>query len=120
MTLPPGALGPYGYMQIAPGKWVPDPSANGILNTPSPNGWVDLADLRPVTPGAPLQYGEIEFVPGWAMPDPAAPNFSPHPPKFPLDLTKIMMVDPGTLLPPGYMRLTPTLAVPDPTFGPPR
>ncbi|WP_084269319.1 hypothetical protein, partial [Mycobacterium avium] len=79
--LPPNQPGPYGYMPIADGVWVPDPSVNqlhpGMVGSTAKHP-LDLADLRQLAPGELPRYGEMQLVPGWAVPDPTAPGYSPH------------------------------------------
>ncbi|MDA3642092.1 hypothetical protein [Mycobacterium xenopi] len=107
--LPPNQPGPYGYMPIADGVWVPDPSVNqlhpGLVGSTAKYP-LDLADLRQLAPGELPRYGEMQLVPGWAVPDPTAPGYSPHTPRIPLDLQDIVKLPADALGPRDYIRLS--------------
>lgn len=127
VTLQPGALGPNGYMELAPnsGVWVPNPRSFpvGVDRAPTKNP-IDLSRVVHLTPGQLGPYGYDELVPGsgtW-IPSPSSLVVTPDPgpPQSPIDLRKIVQVPAGQLAPWGYTELVPGTWVPDPRAAGPR
>ncbi|MBZ4571558.1 hypothetical protein QRB41_24380 [Mycobacterium avium subsp. hominissuis] len=127
VTLEPGALGPNGYMELAPnsGVWVPNPRKFpvGVDRTPSKSP-IDLSRVVHLTPGQLGPYGYDELVPGsgtWIpSPNSLVVTPDPGPPQSPIDLRKIVQVPAGQLGPSGYTELVPGTWVPDPRANGPR
>lgn len=121
----PGALGPYGYMELVPGSgvWVPDPSSPNYRPSPA-EAPLDLNDVMQLRPGALGPTGYMELVPnsGTWVPDPDSPTFPKSPPEAPVDLDKIVVRDPQALGQPWEVELIPNSGVwvPDPNYGGPR
>lgn len=127
VTLKPGALGPNGYMELAPnsGVWVPDPRdfPIGVDRTPTTSP-IDLSRVVHLAPGQLGPYGYKELVPGsgtWIpSPNSLVVTPDPGPPQSPIDLRKIVQIPAGQLGPSGYTELVPGTWVPDPRANGPR
>lgn len=128
VTLKPGALGPNGYMELAPnsGVWVPDPASFpvGADRAPSTSP-IDLSRVVHLAPGQLGPNGYAELMPGSGTWIPSSPSSlvvtpDPGPPQSPIDLRKIIQVPAGQLAPWGYTELVPGTWVPDPRASGPR
>ncbi len=122
VRLAPGALGPYGYIELAPksGVWVPDrahypPGAN---ESPCHNP-IDLSKVIHLPPGQRGPSNCTELVPGsdtWIPNPESRPEpHTPPAPRSPIDLRKIVQLPVGQLGPWGYTELVPGTWVPEPS-----
>jgi len=116
--IPEGQLVPYGYTQIGPDLWYPDPHP-GYDYTPPPNPVkhpLDTPDVRLVGPDQLLPSGYMQIAPGIGVPDPDA-YFQPQgpwTPQSPVDIRDIIQVPSGKLAPWGYVEYFPGWFAPGP------
>jgi hypothetical protein len=116
--IPEGQLAPYGYTQIGPDLWYPDPHP-GYDYTPPPNPVqhpLDIPNIRQVQGNQLLPSGYMQIAPGIGVPDPDA-YFQPQgpwTPKQPVDIRDIIQVAPGKLAPWGYVEYLPGWFAPGP------
>jgi hypothetical protein len=122
--IPEGQLAPYGFMQIGPNLWAPDPHP-GYDYTPPPDPVkypLDVPDIR-VIPGDKLfPPGYMQLAPpiggapaiGVPNPDGFYQPEAPWTPKQPIDIRDIIQIPPGKLMPWGYIEYVPGWAAPGP------
>jgi hypothetical protein len=122
--IPEGQLAPYGFTQIGPNLWYPDPHP-GYDYTPPPDPVkypLDIADIRQVQgnqlfpPGYRQIAPPIGGAPAIGVPDPDG-FYQPSPPwtpKEPVDIRDIIQVPPGKLAPWGYVEYFPGWFTPGP------
>lgn len=122
--VPPGQLAPYGYKQVGPNLYYPDPYGSYDYNPPPPpaNHPLDISSMMNFPPGSgklpPYGYKELSPGTGWYAPDPYAfADTAPSPwptLKEPIDVRDIIQVPEGKLAPYGYIEYLPGWFVPGP------
>ncbi len=114
ITVPDGKLAPYGYMQVGPNLYYPNPDYPPGASPAPAKLPLDVDDLTRVAPGGLGPYNSRELAPGWFTP--LEPSSSA--PTKPVDVRDIIQVPPGGLAPYGYVEYLPGWFAPGPSNTP--